>query len=161
MAKTVKERLQQLDQILEQYESSQGLPNIQAPGEDDELQHYLSMTREEIEGLGPTDCAEISIRLNQFGFHLQRLYNREQARVEWAKSNLNKAVSKEYQNFGNIYNHDIKVATIVEQNEYAKSLYDIVTYATQRSKRLQFLANSLNNLGKVFMANQKAKSMKD
>jgi DNA-directed RNA polymerase beta' subunit len=41
-----------------------------------EINNYLSMNRDEIEKLTPEDCAQISYRLAQFGFYLQRSLNR-------------------------------------------------------------------------------------
>ena len=82
--KPAKERLEYVDKALDEYEKSCGLPIIKSPGTEDELNTYLTMNRDEMEKLTPENCAEISARLAQFAFYLQRLHNREKARHIWA-----------------------------------------------------------------------------
>ena len=161
MANSVKERLSILDKTLQDYESSLGLPPVTSPGTEKELNKYLTMNRNEIESLLPQEFAEISLKLNQYAFYIQRLYNQETAKLEWAQANLNKAIATHYTNYNNIYNHDVKVAAIIKEDQYAFSLYEVVTYATQRCTRLNFLANNLTNLSKVFYSNQQAKMKRD
>ena len=85
MLKTSKEEIAYWDAILDEYEQSIGLPqynNDALPA--DELNTYLTMSRDSIEKLSPKDCAQIAYRLSQFSFHIQRTLNRELARYNWA-----------------------------------------------------------------------------
>ena len=54
----------------------------------DELNRYLTMNRDDLEKLTPSDCGEIAYRLSQFVFHLQRTINREIARYNWAEEEI-------------------------------------------------------------------------
>ena len=144
--KTAKERLEYVDKALDEYEKSCGLPMIKSPGTEDELNTYLTMNRDEMEKLTPENCAEISARLAQFAFYLQRLHNREKARHIWAHQELTSMIAKEVANYDKYMKFDIKVASIIKENSYASSLQKIITYAEQRTQRLELMALSMKNL---------------
>ena len=78
MNRTAKEDLHNWDKILDEYEKSISLSeySIGCSVAESEINNYLSMNRDEIEKLTPEDCAQISYRLAQFGFYLQRSLNR-------------------------------------------------------------------------------------
>lgn len=145
-AKTAKERMEYVDSILDEYEKSCGLPSCKSPGPEDELNEYLTMDRNQMEKLTPENCAEISFRLVQFGFYLQRLYNREKARTIWAHQQLTEIIAKDVSSYDKYMKFDIKVATIIKDNSFAYSLQKIITYAEQRTQRLELIALSLKNL---------------
>ena len=77
--RTAKEDLQHWDNILDEYESSIALPKYSAQYgvSESEINQYLTMTRDELEKISPEDCAQISYRLAQFSFHVQRTINRD------------------------------------------------------------------------------------
>jgi len=144
--KTARERLEYVDKVLDEYEKSCGLPPCKSPGTEDELNTYLTMNRDEMEKLTPENCAEISARLAQFAFYLQRLHNREKARQIWAHQQLTEIVAKDMSNYDKYMKFDIKVASIIKENSYASSLQKIITYAEQRTQRLELMALSMKNL---------------
>ena len=77
MHKTSKEELEHWDKILDEYESSIGLPASSNNSESSqELNQYLSMSRDVIEKLTPEDCFQMAYRLGQMAFHIQRILNR-------------------------------------------------------------------------------------
>ena len=88
--RTAKEDLQHWDNILDEYEASIALPRYAAQYgvSESEINQYLTMTRDEIEKLSPEDCAQISYRLAQFAFHIQRTINREIARSNWSEETI-------------------------------------------------------------------------
>ena len=144
--KSAKERLENIDKVLDEYEKSVGLPVCTAPGPESELNEYLTMNRGQMEKLTPEDCAGISYRLIQFGFYLQRLYNREKSRMIWAKQQLTEIVSKDVGNYDKFMKYETKVASIIKDNSYAFNLQKIVTYCEQRSQRVELLALTFKNL---------------
>ena len=86
---TAKEQVQSWDKILDEYEQSIGLPKYSPTLlPEEELNTYLTMDRNALEKLGPEDCAQISYRLGQYSFHLQRTVNRELARLNWAEEKI-------------------------------------------------------------------------
>lgn len=156
--KTSKEELQYWDKILDEYETSIGLSeysNSVISGQ--EINTYTSMTRDEIEKLNPEDCAQISYRLSQFAFYLQRSLNRELARYNWAEENIKEVIADEINNYKG-YGYIEKSIQAIKHNEKATGLNSIRKYAKQRSDRLQYLANSIKNLSDIMLSIQKSKT---
>ena len=74
-----RERLAKLDSVLDEYESSLGLPSFTDSFHDDTAKNYLQLTRNQIEKLTPDQCSEAALLLSSLAFHIQRSYNREVA----------------------------------------------------------------------------------
>ena len=55
---------------------------------DDTAKRYLQLSRDQMEKLTPEQCAEAALLLASLSFHIQRSYNREIARVNWADRTL-------------------------------------------------------------------------
>ena len=153
---TAKDELAKWDKILDEYENKLGLPNIQAPGPETELQEYLTWDRKALEGLSAEDCAGISYRLKQFAFYLQRSQNREIARVNWATTTLKKCIDHTLNSYQG-YSYDERAAQAIKENQHAASLKQIVIYAQQRIDRLNFLAKSIGDLAEYMKAIQYSK----
>jgi len=157
MLKTSKEEIRYWDDILDEYEQSIGLPEYK---EDvlgsDELNTYLTMNRDSIEKLGPEDCAQISYRLGQFAFHIQRTVNRELARFNWADEVIKETIADEINNYKG-YGYLEKSGQAIKHNDKASSLNKIKVYAKQRSDRLSYLANGIKNLSDILLSIQKTK----
>jgi len=145
------------DKVLDEYESSLGLPayaNKVLPEE--ELNQYLTMDRNVIEKLTPEDCAQISYRLAQFSFHIQRTINRELARYNWAEETLKETIADEINNYKG-YGYIEKSTQAIKHNEKASSLNKIKKYAKQRSDRLSYISASVKNLSDIILSIQKMK----
>jgi len=157
MHKTSKDELEYWDKILDEYESSIGLPLINQNTENsEELSGYLNMSRDVIEKLTPEDCAQIAYRLGQMSFHVQRTLNREIARHNWAEDTAKMVVSEELNNYKG-YGYIEKFYQAVKNNEKASSLHKIQKYAKQRMDRLSYLANNLKNLSDIMLSIQRNK----
>jgi hypothetical protein len=155
--KTVEEKLERLNQILDEYETLNGLPRFHANDLGDEINSYLSMTTEHMEKLHISDCGNIAARLSQQSFHLQRAYNRERAQVTSMQVALDKCVAKQVGNYSTFVKHDMVVAMVVNDDEYAKTLQNIIVRATQRMNRLYGLSEHLSDISNKFLAIQRAK----
>lgn len=157
MTKTAKEELQYWDTILDEYENSIGLPVYAAQSlPEQELNTYLTMDRQSIEKLSPEDCAQISYRLSQFSFHLQRTLNREIARYSWADDSIKDTIADELNNYKG-YGYIEKSLQAIKHNDKANALNNIRKYAKQRMDRLSYLANNLKNLSDILLSVQKIK----
>jgi hypothetical protein len=145
------------DNILDEYENGLGLPKYTANiFLESELNEYLTMDRSSIEKLSPEDCAQISYRLGQFAFHIQRTANREMARLNWAEENIKEVIADELNNYKG-YGYAEKSAQAIKHNDKATALNKIKKYAKQRSDRLYFLAASIKNLSDIFISIQRTK----
>ena len=157
-ANTAKERLAQIDSVLDEYESNLGLASYSGDFHDQSVKHYMGMPRQQMEKLTVEECAEAALLLGGFSFYLQRSYNREIARVNWASSSLKKMMSgKESQYQGS---WDSQYYQAVKQDGYACKLDSIRVYAQQRADRLTYLASSVKNLSDLFVNLQRAKISK-
>lgn len=137
------------NQVLDDYEGKVGLPENNAPGDNAELQEYLSMDRQVIEAMSPNRAISISIRLSQYQFYLQRCLNREKAIKTWSESELNSIAAVSISQYDKFLKHDMKMALIAKDNSAAKELYKMLAYATQRIDRLSELSSGIKNLSYV------------
>lgn len=157
MNRSAKEELNHWDSVLDEYESGIGLPAYQADAvPSSELNQYLTMPRDELEKLNPEDCAQISYRLGQFSFHIQRSINREIARHNWAEETTKEVIADEINNYKG-YGYVEKSHQAIKHNEKASSLNNIKKYAKQRSDRLSYLANNIKNLSDILLSIQRNK----
>ena len=157
MHKSTKEEVKYWDDILDEYEQSVGLPQYKNDiFPEDELNKYLTMNRDAIEKLNPEDCAQISYRLGQFSFHIQRSINRELARYNWADEVMKETIADELNNYKG-YGYVEKSIQAIKHNDKAQSLNKIKNYAKQRSDRLSYLANGIKNLSDILLSIQRNK----
>jgi hypothetical protein len=157
MNKSAKDELNTWDTVLDEYENGIGLPVYNAEAlSSSELNNYLTMSRDELEKLGPEDCAQISYRLGQFSFHIQRSVNRELARYNWADEVIKETIADEVNNYKG-YGYIEKAQQAIKHNDKATALNNIKKYAKQRSDRLSYLANNIKNLSDILLSIQRNK----
>ncbi len=158
MNKSAKEELQHWDKILDEYETSLAIPLYKSDVgiASDEINQYLTMNRDIIEKLNPEDCAQISYRLMQFAFHIQRNLNREIARYNWAEESIKEVIADDINNYKG-YGYIEKSIQAIKHNDKANNINQIKKYAKQRMDRLSYLANNIKNLSDVVLAIQKTK----
>lgn len=155
--KSASDQISYWDKILDEYENTIGLPsyeNTVLP--ESELNQYLTMDRTVLEKLSPEDCAQISYRLVQFAFHIQRTLNRELARYNWADETLKETIADEINNYKG-YGYIEKSSQAIKHNDKANALNKIKKYAKQRSDRLSYIASSVKNLSDILLSVQKVK----
>jgi len=151
-----KEELEKWDKILDEYESSVGLPIFLKNYTNPEAQGFMHMDRKQIEKLSPQDCASAALILNELSFHVQRAYNREIARVNWSESSIKATIAHEVQSYKG-YSYQERFEQAIKQNSHASKLKRINVYAKQRADRLSFLSSSINNRAEIFLAVQRSK----
>ena len=78
---TAKERLDQVEAVLDEYEGKLGIGSYSEDFHDQSVKKYMSMPRQQMEKITVEECAEAALLLGGFSFYLQRSYNREIARV--------------------------------------------------------------------------------
>jgi hypothetical protein len=157
MNKTAKEELQDWDNILDEYEKGLGIPKYNNAGmPEQELNNYLTMDRTELEKITPEDCSQISYRLAQFSFYVQRTINREIARNNWADETIKMVIADEINNYKG-YGYVEKSLQAIKNNEKAQAINKIKIYSKQRTDRLSYLANSIKNLSDILISIQKIK----
>jgi hypothetical protein len=155
---TASDQLKKLDSVLDEYERSLGIPDFTDEFHDNSAKKYMSLSRVQIEKLTPVECTEAALLLGSLSFHMQRAYNREVARVNWAKQTLRSTVAGREQSYRGSWESQFNQA--VGEDGYTSKVMQIQKYAQQRADRLTYLASSIKNIGEIFLAVQRTKVMK-
>ena len=152
-----KEQVENWDKVLDEYEKGVGFSSYgQNKFDDMEFSNYFTMSRDQIEKLTPEDCAQISYRLAQFAFHVQRTVNRELARYNWSDETIKETIADELNSYHG-YGYAEKSLQAIKHNSGAQSLNKIKKYAKQRADRLQYLSTNIKNLSDILLSVQKTK----
>lgn len=153
---TIKERLEKLDAVLDEYERNIGLGTYSAEF-DCKFTEYSTMSQSQREKLTVEQCAEISVILNSMAFHISRSTNRERARVTWASAQIEKIVARTADQFVGSWQQQENKA--IEQDSSARKLNEIKHFAQERMDRMAYLPNMLKNLADSYNNLQRAKVM--
>ena len=144
-----KQKLADINKLLDEYENKIGLPVNVPPGDENELQEYLSMDRQTVEAMSPDRAIAISVRLSQYSFYLQRCLNRDKAIKTWADSELNSIIATHFNDYDKYTKYEMRASLICKENSAAKELQSIMIYASQRIERLNDLSGGIKNLSYV------------
>lgn len=144
---TAKERMLEIDELLDQYEVNVGLPKFQEQYNED-VSKYLNLTRVELAALSAQDCAEISFLLSKCSLHLTRAINRENGRVHWAGGSLTELIAK------NKYNGFYEA---IKNDEAGMKLLKIKNYASHRAERLKYVATAVNRMADLLIELKRSK----
>jgi hypothetical protein len=153
---TIDERMKQLDEALDKFEKDAAIPDNTAPGPETELQEYLQMDRNDIERLNGADCAAIAYRLAQFSFYIQRMINRDKARITWVKTQLARFVTSD-SDYDKFRKFEVAVELLGKTNTAVARLSVLLRWAQQRVDRLEYTATGLKTLSDIMVTNQRAK----
>lgn len=142
-----REHMDVLDKHLDEFERASGLPmnsyNL------DRVTYFLELTQDVIEKLTAEDCANHALETRILAIHLQRLYNRERSRYEWAKGKIDKLSGKHAQHQSG-YSFQERRLGYIAGDSYASKLYDISQYAQQRMIRIEDISTQISFLSRTF-----------
>ena len=138
--------IQDIEQTLSQYEGKAGL-NAIAPKSD--CLKYLDCNRETLEKLDSTECVYVSIEIMQYSLFVQRLYNREKSRRDWALANIRVSIANEINQY-KAYSYEEKKNMAIANNAFASNLDKYVTICQAKMTRLEGLADKLGYLSRTF-----------
>ncbi len=137
----------QLDKILDEYVNSRGATN-QFTGD---VSEYLLMDRDDLEAMSREDRHTAALRLSQFSIYVQRLINRERARINWASSVINSVASKYWDNYSEMIKADIKIYKIAAENPTVDKAIKIRNNAQIRVDELDGVALLVRNFSDIMM----------
>lgn len=157
MVESVDERLKEITQALESYEKTLNMPPPVSPLSEEEVQHFFTMSRDEIEAMSSSQCAAVAYQLAQYGLYIQRMSNRERSRVTWAENSLKAVIAKSLDSYSQYMKHEAKVELICCENESARKLKNVISYSEQRFERLTYTAQGIKYLADIMINNQRAK----
>jgi len=135
-----------VEDVLDSYESIQGISVISDPGTKTDLNQYLTMNQSQLQALNISDCAEIAYILAEYAFYIQRLYNKESATLQWAEKKLLEYVCDKLDQFDKYTKYDTKIYCIAKENNAVRKVLRIISYCKQVMERLNFLSTRLHNM---------------
>lgn len=140
---SVKEKMDYVDKVLDEYESSNKI-KVNVPNE---AEKYLNIELDELRKLSIVELAEASYILSRFSLYIQKLYNKEMTRVAWAEHNITRCITKILSQYNAPSREERRHLAILD-NEAAKKLDDIRNYAQLRSNRLAFISSKIVEVSK-------------
>lgn len=153
-----KQQLEDIDKVLDGYESSLGLPVFEGEFHDNDAKKYLQLSRDQIEKLTLEECSQAALLLASLSFHIQRSYNREIARVNWSTQILKITVAGREQAYRGSWESQFNQA--IKEDGYTSKVLAINRYAQQRADRITYLSTSIKNMSDLFVNVQRAKAFK-
>lgn len=139
---------EQLDKILDEYNSNNKVGAAFSSGE---VSEYLNMTRDQIESMSREDRCTASIQLSQYAIYLQRLVNREKARLSWSNAIINKLGAAHWEQFDKFLSYEIKIAKISKEYDLMDKSIKIRNHAQIRIDELDSVANLIKHLSDMMM----------
>lgn len=139
---------EQLDEILNEYEL---VNNVKFSQFTHDMSSYWNMSRDYIESLSREDRESIAMQLAQQAMHVQRLFNRERARVSFCLSSLSNVCAGEWDNYKHIWKDDMKMAAIARENSVAQKLLKIKNHAEIRMHDLEGLPKIIDHLSNLLI----------
>lgn len=147
-----------LDSVLDEYEKSTGL-NLKIDLKEIEL--YLGLTREQMEGYSSEGCAQVALKLTQYSLLLQKMQNRERAKLSWADHQIGALCAPQWKNYDKYTPKEIRIELIAAENPALTKVLGIKKHALVRSSELdglsyivKYYAETMNMLGKAKWQNK-------
>jgi hypothetical protein len=132
--KTLKEKLSDVEKLLDEYEKKIGLPALK---DCDEIE-CLNWTLDDIKNKTSEQLYDQLFVLSSFSLNIQRVINHKTTRANWAASNLRIVFGAEAQSYP-IYSYEGQKNAVIANNEYALRLHELVTNSQAVIDRLSYL----------------------
>ena len=136
---------EQLDNLLNEYASQ--VPNIFTG----DVNEYLGMSRDELDSLSKEDRYTASLRLAQFAIYVQRLANREKARVSWSNAILHKLAANRWDDYDSYTKGEIKMYKIAAENPTMQKAIKIKNHAIVRIDELDNISLLIKHFSDMMM----------
>ncbi len=149
----LKEKISKLDEMIHKFHAFAELPEQTSKHS---VSDYLNMSRTEIEALTAEGAAGAALELSLYGYHLQKVSNKNRARMKWCESEL-KRVFGELSRTYNLYSYEEKKNAIIHDNEYATKLHSFIMECSARDESLYGVALQLKAICDALKGIQYAK----
>ena len=147
------ESLARFVETTEKYIASEGIIYSKV---NPEVELILSLTAEQISELTSEQCTEAAYLLYAYCQHVQSVYNKNMAKLEWCNNALWKILSKEIDQYGTQYTkYEQKYQQAIQGNDFARKVNEIkmhvearTLWLTDKTRDLRKMADSLMELSK-------------
>lgn len=147
--------VEKLDVHLDGYEQKIGLPPLVFET-DIEAHAFLKMSRQQMEKLTPEDCGNGAYILRRYAFYLQRIYNRESARIKYIDSQIDKIIASEVNQY-RAPSADERRKLAIKGNDAARNLSNERNIHEARAERLAYLSQNVGYMASSLDSLQETK----
>ena len=155
---TAKDKLAHFEKLIDSYLIKQGIHSIEY---NEEALKILNMKSFELKALTSMECGELSFALSQYALYVQQQINEQITRINWAKNNLRIMVSKNSNKFDRYTKYEEKESSVINSDEHAFKLNDILSYAQAVADRLSYMAGRIHSLSATLTELQRSKRRVD
>ncbi len=158
MDTTLKDRLAEVEALLDKFEEEVGLPKYiknRVTCEYLDILDFKKYTEEEL--------YSIVAKLASFGTHIQRAINRITSRLTFANNNLGVVVAQESDKYGK-YAYEERKNSVIANNEYAAKLNSLWLKAQMHLDRLNYLPTRIEYQSKqigILLNNRRRKGYEE
>lgn len=145
--KPIQELIAELDAKLEDYETQLGLPKMGPFTNENEVTKLFGMTTEDIRAMSRDEQAEAVVLLEDYQIYLQRVMNREQARIDWCNNFIDRVIAKRIMTYKG-YSVDERRMQAIRDNDAATKAHEHLTNFRARLTRISFLPNRVDALAR-------------
>lgn len=147
------ESLEKFLATTEKYISSEGIVDKKV---NPEVELVLSLKADQISNLTAEQCAEVAYLLYAYCSHIQKVYNKNLAKLEWCNNALWRILAKEIDQYGTKYTkYEQKYQQAIAGNDFARKVNEIklhvearVLWLTDKTRDIRKMADSLMELSK-------------
>ena len=157
---SIDDKILNLDKVLDDFESSTGLPLNTPKTIEIEAKRLLELEPEYLSKLSAEQCGEASVVLEQFSFYLQKIMNRESSKIKWSNEAINKIIGSTIL-FQKGYGFEERRIAAIRENDAATKLQNIKVKHELRAERISYLSSKIDSLSKSFIALQQTKRGKN
>ena len=109
------------------------------------------MSRDQIETMSKEDRQTASIQLSQYGIYLQRLLNREKARLSWCNATISKIAASHWEEYSEFLKFDVKIYKIAKEYPSLDKAIRIRNHAQIRIDELDSISQLIKHLSDMMM----------
>jgi hypothetical protein len=150
---TAEQRLAHVEKQITEYEQRKGVLAIQ-PRND--VEEYLNMSRDQMRKLSADECGEAGAILGLYALHLQTVYNKELAKVNWTNDNIRRIIAAQVKQYS-AKSADERRLLAIRENDYAKRLDELRTWAQMVVDRLAYQSARVEFIARAYLALQQSK----
>ncbi len=143
---SAEERLKWLNDQLDKFEQSIGLPVYVSSNED--YRKYLNLSNEQLRELTSEECREGAYLLSDYAYHVNKQFNRENARAGWCEREIWRTIAPhldDYKTAKYQSNDEVKNLAILG-NEYAEKLHRLQGGCSARAEQLRDISKQIDKI---------------
>lgn len=151
---TLEQKVKEAEDILDEFENIHHLSRVTIPNE---IEKILNISYEQLEKLQHIQCAEYAYQLAQYSYYIQRVYNKESARLKWFNNQLQNLTADKLNNYDQYTKYEVKIRLIAKENAVVMRLIQLMNQSEQKMERMSFLGTSISRMSDTMNNLQRAK----